>query len=223
MRSAWRLPRPLGATTLLLLFAGLPITGQAAATDAQPSGKEDRAPMSQSHDTATFAGGCFWCMQPEFDASPGIVSTTVGYTGGTEAHPTYEEVSTGRTGHVEAIQIVFDPAQVPYERLLEIFWSNIDPTQADGQFADHGSQYRTAIFFHSDAQRRLAETSKQQLERSGRFAKPLVTEMVPAQPFYPAEEYHQRYYEKNATHYQLYSVGSGRKPFLKRVWGDKHP
>ena len=146
--------------------------------------------------TAMFAGGCFWCMQSEFDVLNGILSTTVGYTGGTKLDPTYEEVSSGTTGHAEAIQIAYDPSKVNYEQLLDIFWSNIDPTQLGGQFADHGSQYRTAVFYHSDEQRRLAEASRERLQRSGKFERPLVTENTPASAFYPAEEYHQRYYEK---------------------------
>ena len=168
---------------------------------------------------ATFAGGCFWCMQSEFDALQGIVSTTVGYTGGSKPNPTYEEVSSGKTGHAEAIQIAYDPSKASYEQLLDIFWGNIDPTQLNGQFADHGSQYRTAIFYHTDEQQRLAEASKDRLQRSGKFEQPIVTEITRASTFYPAEEYHQRYYQKNSAHYQAYSVGSGRKPFLQRVWG----
>ena len=170
---------------------------------------------------ATFAGGCFWCMQSEFDTLDGILSTTVGYTGGTQPNPTYEQVSAGSTGHAEAIQIAYDPSKVSYEQLLDIFWSNIDPTQLGGQFADHGSQYRTAVFYHSEEQRRLAEASKERLQRSGKFEGPIVTELTPASRFYPAEEHHQRYYKKNPGHYQAYSVGSGRKPFLERFWGKK--
>ena len=170
---------------------------------------------------ATFAGGCFWCMQSEFDTLEGILSTTVGYTGGIKPDPTYEEVSSGGTGHAEAIQIAYDPSKVSYERLLDIFWGNIDPTQLNGQFADHGSQYRTAVFYHSEEQRRLAEASKEQLQRSGKFEGPIVTEITQVSAFYPAEEHHQRYYQKNQQHYQAYSVGSGRKPFLERVWGKK--
>jgi methionine-S-sulfoxide reductase len=173
---------------------------------------------------ATFAGGCFWCMQPEFDALGDAVSaTTVGYTGGQEPDPSYEQVSSGGTGHVEAIQIDYDPQKVSYEKLLEIYWSNIDPTQSDGQFADHGTQYRTAIFYHSDEQKRMAEASKEKLERSGKFKSPIVTEIAPAGPFYPAQERHQKYYKKNPAHYNLYSEGSGRKPFIRKNWGDKRP
>jgi methionine-S-sulfoxide reductase len=168
--------------------------------------------------TATFAGGCFWCMEPPFEKLPGVQSVTSGYTGGAEPHPTYQQVSSGQTGHAESVQVVYDPSQVTYERLLEAFWMNIDPTQADGQFADRGRQYRTAIFYHTEEQRRLAEASKQRLARSGKFAKPIVTEVVPAGPFYPAEDYHQDYYKKSPFRYHLYRMGSGREGFLKKTW-----
>lgn len=183
--------------------------------------EEGRDVATQHPALATFAGGCFWCMQSEFDTLPGVLSTTVGYTGGTAPDPTYEEVSSGSTGHAEAIQIAYDPSKAAYEQLLDIFWSNIDPTQRGGQFADEGSQYRTAVFYHSEEQRRLAEASKERLQGSGKFTEPIVTEITPASVFYPAEERHQRYYKKNPEHYQAYSVGSGRKPFLERVWGKK--
>ena len=178
------------------------------------------AEMTTEHmEIATFAGGCFWCMQPPFEKLPGVVSTTVGYTGGAATNPTYKEVCSGTTGHAEAIQVVFDPARVSYERLLEVFWHNVDPTTPNRQFADIGTQYRTAIFYHTEEQRRLALASKEQLERSGKFAEPIVTELVPASTFYPAEEYHQQYYKKNAIHYKLYRIGSGRESYLTRTWG----
>ncbi|MBI2174264.1 MAG: peptide-methionine (S)-S-oxide reductase MsrA [Candidatus Omnitrophica bacterium] len=170
---------------------------------------------------ATFAGGCFWCMQSEFDAVKGILSSTVGYTGSSKPNPTYEEVSTGSTGHAEAIEIEYDPAIVSYQELLDIFWRNIDPTIVNGQFADKGSQYRTAIFYHDEEQKRLAEASKQVMENSGKFQGPIVTEIVPAMEFYPAEDYHQKYYKKNSMRYQLYNEGSGRKSFLKKLWNDQ--
>ncbi len=170
---------------------------------------------------ATFAGGCFWCMQPEYDNQKGVLQTTVGYTGGQVPNPTYEQVSSGKTGHAEAIQISYDPSQVSYERLVEIYWQNIDPTQKNGQFADHGPQYRTAIFYHDEEQRRLAMKSKEDLQKSGRFPRPIVTEIVPASEFYPAEDYHQRYYEKNSFRYQIYKRGSGREHFKESVWGTK--
>lgn len=169
--------------------------------------------------TATFAGGCFWCMEAPFEQLDGVLSVTSGYTGGATSDPTYEAVSSGATGHAEAVQVVYDPSRISYEKLLEVFWRNIDPTQADGQFADRGSQYRTAIFYHTEEQKRLAEASRQQLAASGKFKDPIVTELVPASTFYPAEDYHQDYYRKNPLRYHLYKIGSGRAGYLKRVWG----
>lgn len=170
-------------------------------------------------DTATFAGGCFWCMEQPFEQLEGVISVTSGYTGGTEPNPTYQQVSAGATGHAEAIQVAYDPSRITYGQLLEVFWRNIDPTQADGQFADHGVQYRTAIFYHTEEQRRLAEASKERLAQSGTFTKPIVTQITAASPFYPAEEYHQDYYRKSPFRYNLYKTGSGRAGFIKRTWG----
>ncbi len=168
---------------------------------------------------ATFAGGCFWCMQPPFDALEGVVATRVGYCGGRVAGPTYEQVCGGETGHAEAVEVEYDPAKVGYERLLDVFWRQIDPTTVDRQFADAGSQYRTAIFYHDETQRKAAEASKAALAKSGRFERPIVTEIVAAPPFYPAEDYHQKYYQKRALHYKLYKAGSGRESFIERTWG----
>jgi len=168
---------------------------------------------------ATFAGGCFWCMQPPFDELVGVISTTAGYTGGKEENPTYEQVSSGRTGHAEAIEILYDPSKITYSQLLEVFWRNIDPTTLNRQFSDYGTQYRTAIFYHDEEQKRLAERSKEQLQKSGTFNKQIVTEITPASAFYKAEEYHQKYYIKNPIRYKLYRVGSGRDDFLKSIWG----
>ncbi len=168
---------------------------------------------------ATFAGGCFWCMQPPYDELEGVVSTTVGYTGGAKKNPTYEEVSSGTTGHAEAVEITYDPSKISYEALLEAFWKNIDPTTQNRQFADIGTQYRTAIFYHDEEQKRLALASKEGLEKSGKFKGPIVTEIVPASVFYPAEDYHQDYYKKCPVPYNLYKVGSGRAQFLKKQWG----
>jgi peptide-methionine (S)-S-oxide reductase len=168
---------------------------------------------------ATFAGGCFWCMEPPFDKLEGVVSTLSGYTGGQLKDPSYEQVSSGGTGHLEAVQIRFDPDKVSYSKLLEIFWRNVDPTDAGGQFCDRGEQYRTAIFYHSEEQRQLAEESKSDLERSGRLPKPIVTEIRPASAFYPAEDYHQDYYKKNPVRYKLYRYGCGRDRVLERLWG----
>jgi methionine-S-sulfoxide reductase len=170
---------------------------------------------------ATFAGGCFWCMEGPFDALPGVKDTIVGYTGGTVDNPSYEQVTSGDTGHTEAVLVVYNPKEVGYEKLLETFWKNIDPTQADGQFADRGSQYRTAIFFHNDEQRKLAEESKAKLLSSEKFKEPIATTIEPSSTFYRAEEYHQDYYKKNSIRYKLYRVGSGRADYLKRTWGEE--
>ena len=183
-------------------------------------GMADQKTKAES-EKATFAGGCFWCMQPVFDRLPGVVTTTVGYTGGSTKNPTYEEVSSGRTGHAEAIEILFDPAQISFSELLGAFWRSIDPTDPRGQFADKGSQYRTAIFYHNEEQKRQVLKSRDELAQSEKFDQPVVTEIVPAEPFYPAEEYHQKYYLKNAGHYNLYKIGSGREGFLKKMWGSK--
>lgn len=175
----------------------------------------------KSLEKATFAGGCFWCMESAFRKVPGVVSVISGYTGGHKEHPTYEEVCTGETGHFEAVEVLFDPESVSYEKLLEVFWRNIDPTDPGGQFADRGPQYRTAIFYHTEAQRLKAEASKKALEESGRFTKPIVTEILPASTFYPAEEYHQDYARKCPLRYELYRKLSGRDAFLEKHWGEK--
>jgi peptide-methionine (S)-S-oxide reductase len=172
---------------------------------------------------ATFAGGCFWCMEPPFEALDGVVSVTAGYTGGTKANPTYEEVSAGGTGHAESVEIVYDPAKVSYEKLLDVFWHNVDPTTPDRQFCDHGRQYRTAIFYHDETQKRLAEESKQSLERSKKLPGSIVTEIVPAGTFYPAEEYHQDYAKKNPIRYRYYRYGCGRDARLRELWGEAAP
>ncbi len=168
---------------------------------------------------AIFAGGCFWCMEHPFDELPGVHATISGYIGGHKADPSYQEVSAGGTGHAEAVEIRYDPAQVSYEKLLEVFWRNIDPTDAGGQFVDRGDQYRSAIFYLDEAQRLAAERSRAELARSGRFARPLATEIVPAATFYPAEEYHQDYYQKNPLRYKFYRFNSGRDQFLDKAWG----
>ena len=168
---------------------------------------------------ATFAGGCFWCMEPPFEKTEGVLDVIAGYTGGKTKNPTYEAVCSGGTGHAEAVRVTYDPARVSYEALLEIFWRNIDPTDFDGQFADKGHQYRTAIFFHDAAQERLARASKERLEKSGKFKTPIATEIVPAGVFYPAEEYHQDYFKKQPVHYKRYRQGSGREDYLNRTWG----
>ena len=175
---------------------------------------------SEKLEKATFAGGCFWCMQPPYDNLPGVVSTTVGYAGGSVKNPTYEQVSMGKTGHAEAVQIVFDSSKTSYAQLLDVFWKNINPTTLNKQFADTGSQYRTAIFYHDDAQQKVAMESKEKLQRSGKFDKPIVTEIVPVKEFYPAEEYHQNFYKNHPLRYNSYKVGSGREGYLKETWGE---
>jgi peptide-methionine (S)-S-oxide reductase len=170
---------------------------------------------------ATFAGGCFWCMEGPFDRVPGVVSTTSGYTGGNIKDPSYEQVSSGGTGHAEAVEVVYDPAKVTYAQLLEIFWHNVDPTDGGGQFCDRGSQYRTAIFVHGDEQQRLAEQSKMDLEASGKLKKKrIVTQIVPAGDFYAAEGYHQDYYTRNPVRYKFYRYNCGRDERLKDLWGE---
>jgi peptide-methionine (S)-S-oxide reductase len=197
---------------LLALLAALSSLGAyPAATPAVPPGQA----------VATFAGGCFWCMEPPFDNIPGVTATISGYTGGRKVNPTYQEVSSGTTGHAEAVQVIYDPKKVSYEKLLETFWVNIDPTVKDRQFCDAGNQYRTAIFYHDEAQRKAAEASKAALEKSRPFKEPIVTPIEMAGAFYPAEDYHQDYYRKNPVRYQLYRNGCGRDARLKQLWGDR--
>lgn len=190
----------------LALAAAAPAAAQAPASPSQQA-------------VATFAGGCFWCMEPPFDKLPGVISTTSGYMGGTKRNPTYEDVSTGRTGHAEVVQVAYDPSKVSYEKLLEVFWRNIDPTVKDRQFCDVGTQYRTGIFVYGDAQRAAAEASKAALEKSKPFKEAIVTPIVAATEFWPAEEYHQDYYVKNPIRYSYYRTGCGRDARLKQLWG----
>jgi peptide methionine sulfoxide reductase msrA/msrB len=201
----------------LLVLGGLVLGARDSGLGA-PVAPEPLAPSPETL-VATFAGGCFWCMEPPYDALDGVVSTTSGYTGGRTPRPTYEAVSGGGTGHAEAVEIRYDPRKVSYERLLDVFWHNIDPLTPDAQFCDHGSQYRSAIFYHDETQHRLAEESKRRIEQSGRFRQPIVTEIVPAGPFYPAEAYHQDYYRKNAVRYKFYRWNCGRDERLKELWG----
>jgi peptide methionine sulfoxide reductase msrA/msrB len=174
--------------------------------------------MSKKTELATFAGGCFWCMVTPFEELPGILRVTSGYTGGHKENPTYEEVCSDTTGHAEAVQIEFDPGLFPYEQLVELFWRQIDPTDPGGQFADRGSSYRTAIFYHNEEQRRIAEESKRRLAESGIFDKPIVTEIIPASTFYPAEDYHQDFHKKNPFRYKTYRKASGRDAFIEKHW-----
>ena len=206
---------------LVLLAVAAALVLGIAATAAEPSSEAPKKAGALA--TATFAGGCFWCMEPPFDKLPGVVSTTSGYIGGTKENPTYKEVSAGGTGHAEAVQVVYDPSKVSYAQLLEVFWRNVDPLTANGQFCDKGSPYRSAIFFHDAEQQRLAEESKRRLEASGRFTQPIVTQLVPATAFYPAEEYHQDYYKKNPLRYRYYRHGCGRDARLEALWGSDAP
>ncbi|MEJ2167273.1 MAG: peptide-methionine (R)-S-oxide reductase MsrB [Desulfobacterales bacterium] len=172
---------------------------------------------------AAFAGGCFWCTESDFEKVDGVVEVFSGYTGGQTENPTYEEVSSGVTGHIESVMVLYDPAKVSYEQLLDVFWRHVDPTDVGGQFVDRGSQYRSAIFYQDEEQRRLAEASKARLAQSGRFDKPIVTEIVKLGQFYPAEDYHQDYYKKNPLRYRYYRYGSGRDQFLEKVWDKEQP
>jgi peptide-methionine (S)-S-oxide reductase len=178
------------------------------------------ADVSAGQARATFAGGCFWCMEPPFEKLPGVVSVTSGYTGGQRKNPSYREVSSGGTGHLESVEIVYDPAKVGYEKLLEVFWHNIDPTTPHRQFCDIGEQYGTAIFVHDETQRRLAEESKRRLEQSRPFREPIVTPILAASTFYRAEDEHQDYYKKNPLRYRMYRMSCGRDKRLKQLWGE---
>ncbi|PSN13583.1 peptide-methionine (S)-S-oxide reductase [filamentous cyanobacterium CCT1] len=208
----------------LLLFAALGLIWDVlpfyATADSMPESVEEVSDSNLA--TATFAGGCFWCMEGPFDKLDGVISTTSGYTGGTKADPTYAEVSAGGTGHVEAVQVVYDLSEVSYDKLLQVFWQNVDPVDNRGQFCDKGSQYQAKIFVDGDDQRALAEQSKQALSRQAKFQKtPIVTAIEPAQTFYPAEEYHQDYYLKHPLRYNYYRTACGRDRRLAEVWGSE--
>jgi len=199
------------------------VAALALASSACAQGQKQRATATKNLKVATFAGGCFWCVEAAFDRVPGVAEAISGYTGGREANPSYGQVSSGKTGHREAVEVRYDPKRVTYRELLDVFWRQIDPTDPDGQFADRGPQYRAAIFYRGARQRAQAEASKRELERSGRFEKRIVTPLVAAGPFYRAEGYHQDYHAKHPARYKRYRVGSGRAGFLQRVWGDAHP
>ena len=199
---------PLWIAVLVLAVPGLPA--------AQPQSKPVARAASAK---ATFAGGCFWCMEEAFDKVPGVISTTSGYIGGHVKNPTYEQVSTGQSGHAEAVQVEYDPARVSYERLVEFYWRNIDPTQKDAQFCDHGSQYRSGIFYYDDEQKRIAEASRAALQKSKPFRGEIVTEITRASEFYPAEDYHQDFHTKNPVRYKFYKTGCGREARLQQLWG----
>lgn len=178
-------------------------------------------PNNRNTELATFAGGCFWCMVHPFDQRPGVMQVLSGYTGGHTVNPTYEEVCSHQTGHREAVQITFDPTIIAYATLLDVFWGQIDPTDSGGQFYDRGSSYQTAIYYHNAQQKTAAEQSKRHLESNGRFNHPIATEILPAAPFYPAEDYHQDFYKKNPAHYTRYRQGSGRDQFIARHLKDQ--
>ena len=190
--------------TTIAVFLAL-IAGSAAAQTPQTA-------------TAVFAGGCFWCMEPPFDKIDGVISTISGYTGGQKANPTYEEVSAGTTGHFESVKVEYDPTKVTYEKLLEVYWPNVDPFDSSGQFCDKGDQYRSAIFYGNEKEKELAEASKKQM--AAKLGKPIETQILPASQFYPAEDYHQDYYKKNPLKYKFYRYGCGRDARLAAVWGD---
>ncbi len=201
----------------ILLSVLLTALAPVALGDREPKPAETAG--APSSELATFAGGCFWCMEHPYDELDGVVSTTSGYSGGSTQNPTYEEVSAGKTGHTEVVQIRYDPAKVSYDTLLEVFWRNIDPTTSDRQFCDKGSQYRPAIFYHNEEQRRLAEASKQKLAKEKSFSEPIVTEITSLAEFYPAEDYHQDYYRKNPLRYNFYRYSCGRDERLEELWG----
>jgi peptide-methionine (S)-S-oxide reductase len=189
----------------------------AAESSEPPVASPAQAPSERA--VAIFSGGCFWCMEPPFDALPGVLATTSGYTGGSLANPTYEQVSSGGTGHLESVKVEYDPARVSYAQLLDVFWHNVDPTDAGGQFCDRGPQYTTAIWTTGEEQKAIAEEAKQTLEASHQLKHPVVTAIRPAGPFYPAEDYHQNYYQKNPLRYKVYRAGCGRDHVLEGLWG----
>jgi peptide-methionine (S)-S-oxide reductase len=208
-------------TMLPLIFVPLVVALSAGTPNATATPATPARPLAQAAkvDTALFAGGCFWSMERPFDHTTGVISTTVGFTGGTLANPSYDDVSSRTTGHAESVEVHYDPSKVTYDRLLYIYWHNIDPVTREAQFCDHGNEYRTAIFYRNDAQRAAAEASKAELEKSGLFKSPIVTQVVAASTFWPAEEYHQHYADRNPIQYNLYRVGCGRDARLKDLWG----
>jgi peptide-methionine (S)-S-oxide reductase len=212
----------LGISLVILAACGQPdarSTSDGPATSQSGSSSTNSGGESSSLGIATFAGGCFWCTEADFDKVPGVISTTSGYIGGRVAHPTYEQVSSGTTGHIEAVQVRFDPEKTSFADLLAAYWPTIDPLTPDRQFCDGGSQYRSAIFYHNTDQQRQAQKSKAELEASGRFAQPIMTDILPATEFYPAEEYHQDYYIKNPIRYSYYRSNCGRDARLAEIWG----
>jgi len=212
MKNIWKgigltIPALLLLLLLIFFFTGSPRSEAPART-------------GNTIETAIFAGGCFWCMEPPFEKLDGVIRVTAGYTGGKTANPSYEEVSAGNTGHAESVRIEYDPSKISYSQLLQVFWHNIDPTVLNRQFCDLGTQYRSAIFYQNEVQKRLALESKQALEKTKHFPGPIVTEITPASRFYPAEEYHQDYYRKNPIRYKYYRFSCGRDNRLRELWGN---
>jgi len=205
------------AAVVSIFILGIALAGAACADTAKAPATSPAS--SAPRESVTFAGGCFWCEEATFEGLPGIISVTSGFSGGSEKNPSYELVSSGATGHAESVDIVFDPARVSYKKLLDVYWHSIDPTQANGQFCDHGKQYRSAIFYRNETQRRLAEESRNAIAKSGKVKGSIVTQIVPFLAFYPAEEYHQDYYKKNPTEYHAYRAGCGRDRRLRELWG----
>ena len=205
---------------IIVMCFGIFIVGFQSKNDQQVKKGTDMSQADRQLKKATFAGGCFWCVESDFEKVDGVVQAVSGYAGGHKANPTYREVSAGGTGHTEVVQIYYDPTKTSYDQLLDVFWRQVDPTDAGGQFVDRGDQYRTAIFYHDEEQKLQAEASKQKLQASGKFSKPIVTEIVPMTKFYEAEDYHQDYYKKSALRYKFYRYNSGRDQFLKKTWGE---
>jgi len=204
-----------------ILLIGMVLFGFQKTSDKNVKQEEKSSLMktdTKDYKTATFAGGCFWCIESDFEKVDGVIEAVSGYAGGDESNPTYKQVSAGGTGHTEAVQVIYDPDKITYKELLDVLWRHMDPTDTGGQFVDRGSQYRPAIFYHDEEQKGIAEESRTELEKSGRFSKPITTEIVPLTKFYPAEEYHQDYYSKNPMRYKMYRYGSGRDQFLKSTW-----
>ena len=209
--------------TSILIIAIFTVGFQTADNKSMKKEAKDKTDieMKENLKPATFAGGCFWCVEADFEKVDGVVAAISGYTGGQQINPTYKEVSAGGTGHTEAVQVIYDPQKVSYSQLLDVFWRHVDPTDPDGQFVDRGSQYRTGIFYHDEEQKRLAQESKAAMDKSGRFSRPIATEITMLTTFYRAEAYHQDYYKKNGIRYKFYRSGSGRDSYLKKIWGDE--
>lgn len=213
--------RTLTFAVLFLFALAAAALAAPAAKATKPAGKPAASKATARTETAIFAMGCFWCGETQFEQQPGVLDVVSGYAGGPEKDPTYEQVSNGETRHYESIQITFDPSKTSYAKLLDLFWHGIDPTQGNGQFCDHGPQYRSAVFYTSDAQRVAAESSKQAIAASGVLKAPIVTQILPATPFWPAEDYHQDFWKKDPVRYRSYRLGCGRDLRLKQLWGDK--